>query len=561
MELLGLGFIYDPAVSIYQWLSSTNYSFPFKWVIGCSTLLVLLFIGWWRFRSGYKSTPNQNDTIEEWAAVDLKSDVKESLKTQLEWCAENASKADYALNQLDRFLMKIYGPVIAGIESWNTSVLIAWFYPLLFLFATWIITGSASLGTVTFLFPYSNMLSRLFIVLGCLAVVFGFLRMARSSGEIGDFLVRRNLLARRWEDWIEFIVKFVISAAGLIFVVAFQEAISDRTVVSALTNGIAMVGGFLFFSNSIIIEKFTGYFFAFTILSLGFGAVNGNIPRAAVVASGVFFIFVLVGYRARSGFVARFYRVFADALLAVESKIKRGSKVLFVIILWVLYFLIISTAPHWPWNSLGLSIPPGSWQPDSITFVLFFFLGVLPLINAVSDYLSVACTRWFIRKYQNRSWQWGLVVAADIGVAIVLTFFLFACVCKLFAWMEFCGWGVDSIAVQEVFLADPWNSQTSWITLLAVTNLLPTLIHLVLVISGNILGVFVKWGCKREINHLINQLLEDGKGLGKPNARRLYNYLYIDRYWCAAVVSIFMLMLYPLAQLTIWHLLPYILFK
>jgi hypothetical protein len=44
------------------------------------------------------------------------------------------------------------------------------------------------------------------------------------------------------------------------------------------------------------------------------------------------------------------------------------------------------------------------------------------------------------------------------------------------------GWSVEAHTAAAQFALDPWNAQNLWITLSALTNLFPTLLHLVLLL-------------------------------------------------------------------------------
>ncbi len=135
--------------------------------------------------------------------------------------------------------------------------------------------------------------------------------------------------------------------------------------------------------------------------------------------------------------------------------------------------------------------------------------------------------------------------------------FLYVFVIYILKWLQFCGWGIDAQEIYRRFLSSPWDSQTSWITLLALTNLLPTLSHLLALCLSVFWGVFIQRSRQDEIVKVTNDLL-NGRSLTKVEARQLYNCFYIDRIMGALTIGIVMLMFYPLLQLFVWYMLHWI---
>lgn len=121
-------------------------------------------------------------------------------------------------------------------------------------------------------------------------------------------------------------------------------------------------------------------------------------------------------------------------------------------------------------------------------FVVLVFLGLLPLWNAALDVLSVGTTRLFLIRYlaTGRGWWW--MTALDIGIALLLTVLLFWGVLAGFGVLQHWGWGVDAQAMARRFRDDPTSPAVNWILWMALTNLLPTLLHLCLACAGVVSG-------------------------------------------------------------------------
>ena len=143
---------------------------------------------------------------------------------------------------------------------------------------------------------------------------------------------------------------------------------------------------------------------------------------------------------------------------------------------------------------------------------------------------------------------------ADIGTAVLLTLSLYLVIVYTLELMQKFGWDIDARQVRQSFLADPWNSQSSWITLMAITNLLPTLAHLVSLLMAVFHGVFIRRSRWDEITKWCDMLLNGERLPSKNCARNLYNYLVIDRIMGGAFVLVIVVALYPALQLGIWNL-------
>lgn len=161
--------------------------------------------------------------------------------------------------------------------------------------------------------------------------------------------------------------------------------------------------------------------------------------------------------------------------------------------MWLLYLPLLGIAASAPlWLPVIASVRPNWAQADQFSFALLFFLGFLPWLNAGFDFVSVGVTQGLLRRYQNSStsgWWWMLFI--DIGVAIGLTLLLYIAVLGALAAMKALGWGVDHSELLAI-LKEPdnltLNHPSLWLWLLALTNVLPTLLHMFLTLSALFIG-------------------------------------------------------------------------
>ncbi len=115
--------------------------------------------------------------------------------------------------------------------------------------------------------------------------------------------------------------------------------------------------------------------------------------------------------------------------------------------------------------------------------VLAFAIGLLPLINAVFDYVSYGTTLALIRKgRQARNWVTGAIWILDGLAALALLIGLGLGLCATIALINHLA-GQDFIALRPIFddLKTPeGRAGYSWLVVSMLTTLVPTLVHLAL---------------------------------------------------------------------------------
>jgi len=162
--------------------------------------------------------------------------------------------------------------------------------------------------------------------------------------------------------------------------------------------------------------------------------------------------------------------------LALNTRLKYASRLLAP---YIVLLVLTSATPYW---LPLLTLVRENWAAaNSPSFTLLFFLGWLPVLNGLFDFLSVSLTQYFLTRMQEQRWTllwWGI----DVLTALLLVFGLYGLVIFLLFAMQWLGWGVDPHAIIQQFLNDPRSSL--WLLLLAMTNILPTLLHWGLGLAG-----------------------------------------------------------------------------
>ncbi len=194
-----------------------------------------------------------------------------------------------------------------------------------------------------------------------------------------------------------------------------------------------------------------------------------------------------------------------------------------------LYLLLATSLPLWLDRLLPMHA--GCTAANKPSFALLFFLGCLPLLNALFDFLSVGLTQYFLGRMQRGQWHVGWWLA-DAASALLLVFGLYWLVVASLYAMQAMGWGVDARAVLEQFLADPLS--VVWLLLLAMTNVLPTLLHWTLGLAG-------MWsdrlGGRAQFALLRAQQVLDGEALGRVDAEQLAGYLVVGYRWFSLLLT------------------------
>ena len=125
-----------------------------------------------------------------------------------------------------------------------------------------------------------------------------------------------------------------------------------------------------------------------------------------------------------------------------------------------------------------------SWIPG-FNGAFIIFLALLPLTNAVFDWLSSGATRWLLRFGLGFSRRWlGLpLFILDLVLALVLLCGLTAALWLVLAIVNLAalaGGGTEQFDLNSLvqrLAADPWQPDLLWVHLMIYSTLLPTVLH------------------------------------------------------------------------------------
>ena len=344
----------------------------------------------------------------------------------------------------DNLLGKIWGKERWHINNFNRALTIAFVYPIAILVFFWLLGFDGKLGQVILLAD-NNQLR--FVIL--LYVI--FLVILLSLWKKGIFQrLSKKILPKIFHKKSDLLIA--------VFFVAFLYYISILFLASVEVNddpGVLLVAG------------------AFAVVF----AVAFAVAVAGAVSIIMLFILLLIS-------------IF---LLTVNS----AKAILWLIALFVFYLGFLILAPVW--TTWIAEIKANAWQIDQPSFVLLFFLSILPFINALSDFWSVNITRTLLAGHRKKEkemivgiYKWWFLIVFDLVVAIFLAAMLFALIFAVLFLMQSVGWSVDAREIWLGFVDQPLANNNLWLLGLLVTNLIPTTVHLLYAMSASIYHYRIK---------------------------------------------------------------------
>ncbi len=345
-------------------------------------------------------------------------------------------------------LARWFGPSLWSPQAAETTMQIAVCYPMIFLVALWVLTGSGTLGTTTLMPQGVPGLRRWMLALGLSVAVMIWWQLFKSA--------QRRLAGKL----------LALAEVGLLTAALLAA-------VFLAVQGSGPVPGAIGFALAFAVAAPRAGAAVFTVALAGAGA--GATAAAAAGAFG----FAVSGAEglAVAGAIAFFF--FLDHLKFKFEGRATGMCLYFAALL-SFAALCVLVAPRYA--------PPQLLAADEKSFVLLFFMCILPIWNAGLDVLSVGATRFFLRRYiaTGRGWWW--MVTLDIALGMLLTVLLFFGVIALLHGLQALGWGVDASATLKRFQADATAPDVNWILWMALTNVVPTLLHLCLACAGVMSG-------------------------------------------------------------------------
>lgn len=364
--------------------------------------------------------------------------------------------------------------------SWPTmdaAMKLAIIYPLFLLLAQWAVTGQdTGIGSLVLLVAEPETLWR-YATIGTLAlyIVVFFLAAATQKPNFE--------LAGEWLFWISFAVVSVVGSRA-IGAVDIQIQIGGIDIV-ILKVTLASFGGI---AVILVIKNAASGAFAvgFATASAGAFAVvyaaTGPIAQAVgslllfkdtIITSSTLFLSVLAAVGIAAAFAFAFAIAFASTFASAISLACRNQRGLlaYVVLLGIIFVLLVS---------IFASVTPNI---SDVSKTLIFAIGLLPLLNAIFDYLSYGMTLTLIKFGAAQKNGWSLIVACFDALAAYVLLIALGCSIVLTLGLINALSGTTFIDVSTILtgLKDPaTRDEYMWLTFTLLSTLVPTGMHLVI---------------------------------------------------------------------------------
>lgn len=463
----------------------------------------------------------------------------------------------------DDVLRRLYGPTPFGPLTFDRALSIAALYPICSLLGVWLICGTGSLGSTELLspLPLGTRIELIVATIGVALAATMFFRFSHNRAKVKNRCegtwtrtgyrfpdetffgnLRRDMCLPLRHDthsnnpWTEALILLVVAFLVFLFFMAEREPSLITDSFRDFWTRKSPVGGTNVTAGSLLNTSIFAAALALTIAYF----ISGMLAGLIILLGSVLTILAVLPADQHALCTAAVWATFCVCCILYQTLINsRGGRMLVnvsrVTICMLLVALLPLTASALPHIYKLSEVPSVTWNADRPAFDLVLFTGLVPIYNAILDYLSVAITRTCIAAYLKGSIGWVRFWAVDVGSAIVLVVLACAGTLHLTRLMFELGWNVDADGIKAQFASDPWQAQTLWITLSGITNLLPTLLHLVLLLWGLLTAVLLR--DSRVVGRL-HESLKSGKALHPVDARALVRYLVLDRYLALTFVIV-----------------------
>jgi hypothetical protein len=399
------------------------------------------------------------DLTNSRAAAD--SHLRTSDRERLQAVVSGWSQRQSALSRADGWLACWTGKDHWSIEGLYRCWVWALIYPSFILLFLWVVSNQGRLGNAVVIPSHPSAwvraYSAMFLCIGTALMVFAMQIILRDTDADPGWLQRIPTIHRllgRWPDSnltaAAFLAAFAApAAAALAFAAAFLAAFA-----AALAFAVAFAADF----------------------AADFAAAGAFAPAATFVVA--MFLAVAGAVAVTAAFKAKSKRMRSVASQSWSFIAPLG---LFLGALIGLGMLAILQFSAW-----GVAMKASALQSDSESFILLTFLAALPFVNTLSDWLSVNATREFLARARVGAKRGNVArfYLYDFLIALLLTFFVYAATLAILYGMQSAGWQVDVRSILTALRDDPWGGSSAWLLLMAVTNFIPTIVHLVLYASN-----------------------------------------------------------------------------
>lgn len=371
-------------------------------------MLSLLFLAWF-FCERYGLLIGESPAVKALTVALQTSDITilgskrvsvgDELKLRLGALASETNAMDGGITLVQRLLAEFYDKQPFGTRSFEKALNYAVIYTLAFLVLPWQMGEAGVIGQTILLPPDLTLTQRMIVLLPSIpiAVYRWVIKRYRWKGYGWRGLFSRFLsflAPGAVSFWASFSIFDIGAGVGTVSIIcAVAVAVTGTTSVAA---PVAVAG-------------------AGSIIFAGAGIDSGAVAFTAFTAVSFAIIFTFI--------LDEIYKPSPEDKIVIASPYP--AHILGCAWLWITLFFYLSfysCLPTWP--VADILVQTDKLKGNKLSFSLLFFLGWLPVINALFDYLSVGLTQYFLERIRQRRWSvwWWL---ADAASAVMLVFGLY----------------------------------------------------------------------------------------------------------------------------------------
>lgn len=374
-------------------------------------------------------------------------------------------------------------------SSYQFLLQLALLYPLLFLLLSWLFTSQGKIGSLLVLNDNLPLMKRLLVVVGLFLIAL--------------FIKKNGVKSAGSQYWLN----IVVVIAGVFAILYITSTDSDFAFLGivAIAFSLTFSGSYAFF-----FAGFSAYATIFTLnidandevflvfIATMAGAVwcaaSGSIGFGSSMA---IFLMAAVTDFSQPQLLGIMIINFATMNIYYHAKFKLNSLKVFWLGFNFIFILYLLGIVYW----LGTQ---EEIKKEGLSVLVF--LGLLPIINALFDWISLGITRSLLYSIVDKvhggviAFFWSL---ADIIVALLLMLAIVSASTGMIALANYLfqlGGYHDSIIDLAVMFNDlrenPYTSQYLWLYVMFMSTLIPTLSHLILAAWSSISWIkpsIIKW--------------------------------------------------------------------
>lgn len=382
-----------------------------------------------------------------------------------------------SLSSLIKWVESIYNNSTL-VLNYSRHITIALIYSFMAFILFWVLGASGSIGDVLLLndnLSLQEKISILFFFI--LHTTFIYLILKYLPKWVNHLLAKLPSKLQKSQFFKTFSIAFILTIAVMLGTVGlFMEILKIEMIGTFGRVGIGMLIGML--TGGVIGSG--------TIMNERFNKIQSYLQLIfAVFLSWFIFILVFLGNLAISLAIAFALTLFSIPSILTLQRVGFGINLIF---LGLILLLLIDSS-----------------NKDDIIAVSLFLL-ILPLLNALLDYISLKVSLFMAKKVLRDASILKVLFHLLVDTLIAIAF-LYMLALFLYFSIDFLNGFIDKkIPIHEIFLGEtgiknePFNLQSGWITFMLMSTLVPTFMHFIIAFGALLIEVFPSQKALNDLN-------------------------------------------------------------